>query len=232
MADKIVIRIQNSRSSKSPEPPDERTITVYYWHRIIPAVVILLGIIVAVFTGINHWLQRPDTPDQPISVAEMKIPAKNSPLLVPAASQVPKSTLSIQQPIQEKSPISTQDSAAAQNSTPQTAHQGSGVLGLQLTRHVADGQPAEPISGFVPMNRKGLVKIFLSMETAGLKGHVLFHDWYWKHRLIAHARVPISRDTQTAFTSKFIDRIMVGPWRVVVVDEHKKVLAETGFEVR
>ena len=70
------------------------------------------------------------------------------------------------------------------------------------------------------------------METADLNGNVLFHDWYWKDKRIAHVQMPIKHDLDTAASSKFIDRIMLGPWEVRIVDESNRVLAKTNFEVR
>jgi hypothetical protein len=121
--------------------------------------------------------------------------------------------------------------------TPSPAASGSlirspAIRRIQLTSEVHDGAPVDEIRGIIPMNAKGLVKVFLYMETEGLKGRVLFHDWYWKDKRIAHARVPLRHTPQNAATSKYIDRIMTGPWRVVVVDERNTVYAETRFEVR
>ena len=82
------------------------------------------------------------------------------------------------------------------------------------------------------MNAKGLIRVYLFMETEGLKGKVLFHDWYWKGKRIAHARIPIKRDANIAASSKFIDRIMMGPWEVKVVDERSRVLAKAAFAVQ
>lgn len=103
---------------------------------------------------------------------------------------------------------------------------------LQLTSDVKDGMPVDELGGALRMNAKGLLKVFLYMETSGLKGRVLYHDWYWKDRRIAHARVPLRHTPQNAATSKYIDRIMVGPWSVKVVDERNTVYAETRFDVR
>jgi hypothetical protein len=82
------------------------------------------------------------------------------------------------------------------------------------------------------MSTKGLIKVFLFTELSGFQGQVVYHDWYWKDRLMAHARVPVHNPEQRSFTSKFIDRIMVGPWHVRVVDKNKQVLGELQFEVR
>ena len=88
------------------------------------------------------------------------------------------------------------------------------------------------IAQTIPMNDKGLIKVYFFMETVDLNGNVLFHDWYWKDKRIAHVRMPIKHDLDTAASSKFIDRIMVGPWEVRIVDESNRVLAKADFEVR
>ncbi len=102
----------------------------------------------------------------------------------------------------------------------------------QLTSGVRDDKPIDKLSQTIPMNEKGLIRVYLFMETDGLKGNVLFHDWLWKGKRIAHARIPIKRKTHTAASSKFIDRIMLGPWEVKIVDERNRVLAKTAFEVK
>jgi len=102
----------------------------------------------------------------------------------------------------------------------------------QLTSNVIQGEPVDSIGPTIPMNAKGLIRVYLLMETSGLKGQTLFHDWYWNSKRMAHARIPIKRNSQTAASSKFIDRIMMGPWEVRIVDEKNKVLATTAFEVR
>ena len=102
----------------------------------------------------------------------------------------------------------------------------------QLASNVIKGEAVDNIGPVIPMNDKGLIRVYLFMETSGLKGQTLFHDWYWNGKRIAHARIPIKRKDNTASSSKFIDRIMMGHWEVNIVDGGNKVLAKAEFEVR
>jgi hypothetical protein len=105
------------------------------------------------------------------------------------------------------------------------------VKRVLLTSNVIEGEPIDTLGAVIPMNDKGLIRVYLFMETSGLKGQTLFHDWYWKGKRMAHARIPIGRNAHEAASSKFIDRIMMGPWEVKIVDEKGKVLAKAAFEV-
>ena len=84
----------------------------------------------------------------------------------------------------------------------------------------------------IHMNAKGLIRVYLFMEAIDLEGKVLFHDWYWKCQRMAHVRIPIKSNPQTAASSKYIDRIMVGPWVAKIVDERNRILAKEVFNVQ
>lgn len=115
---------------------------------------------------------------------------------------------------------------------PATAILSKRVKRIHLTSNVVNDEPVDTLGTVIPMNDKGLIRVYLFMETSGLKGKALFHDWYWKGKRIAHARIPVRQNPHKAASSKFIDRIMTGPWEIKVVDEKDKVLARAAFEVR
>ena len=242
MADKIVIRIQNPQLAKPGEEPVVPEVTVWYWHRIVPAVLILGLGVWGLVMGVRHLLGGEDGKSPPIAIQADKAAVKPAP-----AVTLPQPFAEVSRPAAEKAPpavaqtanTGTRDSQipvkpVSEAITPagSTTVRSSAIRRLQLTSNVQNGEPVDRLEGTIPMNERGLVKVFLYMETAGLKGRVLFHDWYWKDRLIAHARVPVTRNQQNSMTSKFIDRIMVGPWHVQVVDDRKKVYGEARFEVR
>jgi hypothetical protein len=127
---------------------------------------------------------------------------------------------------------SASESVAASSARSTVAIFSSNIKRAQLTSGVSKDEPLDSIGQTIPMNAQGLLRVYLFMETDGLKGKILHHDWYWKGKRIAHARIPVKGNPHTAASSKFIDRIMMGPWEVKIVDERNRVLAQADFEVR
>ena len=103
---------------------------------------------------------------------------------------------------------------------------------VQLTSGIKEGEPVDKLGRKIHMNAKGLIRVYLFMEAIDLEGKVLFHDWYWKCQRMAHVRIPIKSNPQTAASSKYIDRIMVGPWVAKIVDERNRILAKEVFNVQ
>jgi hypothetical protein len=130
-------------------------------------------------------------------------------------------------------PVQSATESFAASPAPSTvAIFSSDIKRAQLTSGVSEAGPMDSIGPSIPMNAQGLLRVYLFMETDGLKGKILFHDWYWKGRRIAHARIPVKRNPHVAASSKFIDRIMMGPWEVKIVDGRNRVLAQADFLVR
>lgn len=240
MPEKLVIRVVNTQSIKPSQPgagqvpASPKTVVVYHWHRIMAALAVCVAMTVLIVWGASRLRQ-------PVETAATQPP-------MPTAAAKPPSNPPVQPPLENAAvaaPPPVEIPQAKADTPPQTAPPPSGpdkpasvvilsknIKRLQLSNGVNDSGPVDSIESPVPMNEKGLVKVFLYMETEGLKGKVLYHDWLWKGRLIAHARIPVRRDQHTAVSSKFIDRIMVGSWEARVVDERGKVLAQTRFDVR
>lgn len=149
----------------------------------------------------------------------------STPQIAPTpATAAGKGKMNAAQPRQGKSAVASK--------SPATTILSKGVKRVHLTTNVANDEPVDTLGRVIPMNDRGLIRVFLFMETSGLKGQILFHDWYWKGKRMAHARIPVRQNQYNASSSKFIDRIMKGPWEVKVVDEKEKVLARAAFEVR
>lgn len=247
MADKVVIRLINPRPQGPAEDPAPPQIVVYHWGRIAVALLIVALMLLALIAGARHLLRALDGPAEP-PVGQSPAPetkaARTEPSTTVAgiqAAQKPPSSGSASVPSEPESPPPARGDAkttAAEATHPaetpsnQVLILSGNIRRAQLTRSLIGGTPQDRLDGIIPMNAKGLIKVFLYMETTGLKGRVLYHDWYWKDKLIAHARIPVKRNDQNCATSKYIDRIMTGPWRVAVVDDRKKVYAEARFEVR
>lgn len=242
MTDKVVIRLINPRPQDRDEDFAPAPVVVYYWHRIVAAVVVGLLLLMGLVAGGRALLRNGgEELARPAAVTEAPRLSATAPPAVARTAAPPARPLVTDAPVVNASPrkaVETHpvDKAAAHaSSAAQSSRvhiQSRNIRRAQLTSNVVNGEPVDEVARVIPMTEKGLVKVYLHTETSGLKGRLLFHDWYWKDRLIAHARVPVRQDRQVLTTSKFIDRIMTGPWQVKIVDEHKKVYAQGNFEVQ
>ncbi len=249
MADKVVIRLINPRSPEQVEDSAPEQIVVYHWRRIVAALAIAVLLLVGIIAGVRHILQPSDgaakSPagqvDAPAAkpnaaaaahpAALPEVQAAHKPGSLGSASAQPEPNAS--QPANAGTKATVYGAAhTVENPSSRVLIRSRNIRRAQLTSNVVNGQPVDELNGGIPMNAKGLIKVFLHMETTGLKGRILYHDWYWKDKLIAHARIPVKRNDQNSATSKYIDRIMKGPWQVKIVDDRKKVYAEVRFEVR
>ena len=93
------------------------------------------------------------------------------------------------------------------------------------------GEPGEPVGYRIQMNDEGIIKLILFTEMDGLRGKTLHHEWYRGDARVARVRIPVNVDQQRSHSSKFINRQMLGVWRVKVVDEQGELYAEANFEV-
>ena len=259
MPEKLVIRVVNTQNlDQKVKPKKANEVVIYHWDRIAAALCIVAALLAGLIFGSVHFFKKPGaTPPlagEPAAnpaapVAKLASPApepgrpqnggQTAPLnpageTKPAAPQPrptaskPTADIQAEKDVQPPQPASNAD---ATDPAKVSILSGS-IKRAQLTNGIKDEQPQDLAGSTIAMNEKGLVKVYLFMETAGLNGKVLYHDWYWKGKLIAHARIPIKSNAHAAASSKFIDRIMMGPWEVKIVDESGKVLAKTDFEVR
>ena len=222
MPEKLVIRVVNAQSLKSSEEPKKpKEIVVYHWNRIFAALFVLVILLIGLVWGVMHVFNRPEA-----TPPAAEAPHSASPK--PTAAQIASEPGDKPAPASPSAPKAVADHSAKA----EVALFSGSIKRAQLTSGIVEGEPVDQLDQTIAMNDKGLLRVFLFMETADLKGKVLFHDWNWKGRRIAHARMPIKSNGQKAVSSKFIDRIMTGPWEVKIVDESDRVLAKAGFEVR
>ena len=233
MPEKLVIRVVNAQSLKSGEEPKKpKEIVIYHWNRIFAALFVLALLLIGLVWGVMHVFNRPDAPP-PAAEAT----AANSQTLTatpqpasprPTVSQVASEPGNKPAPVSPSAPKAVADHSAKA----EVAIFSGSIKRAQLTSGIIEGEPVDQLDQTIAMNDQGLLRVYLFMETADLKGKALFHDWNWKGRRIAHARMPIKSNGQKAVSSKFIDRIMTGPWEDKIVDQSDRVLAKAGFEVR
>jgi len=106
-----------------------------------------------------------------------------------------------------------------------------GIARAELTDGVRDKEPLDPLGYDVPMNEEGIIKVVLFTEMHDLDGTVLYHDWYRNENRQARVRIPVNVSRQRSHSSKFINRQMLGDWRVKVVDGAGELYAEANFRV-
>lgn len=101
----------------------------------------------------------------------------------------------------------------------------------QLTSGLADKEPVDELPRILTMTPEGLLRVYLFTETHNLKDAPHFHDWYHEGERVARVRILPYTDQMRASSSKYVDRHMLGQWRVEVVTANGKVLAWGEFTV-
>ncbi|GEM_PF-1182087 len=111
-----------------------------------------------------------------------------------------------------------------------TYHEGMAVAAL--TYELKDGRPVDSLGYNIPMNDEGIIKVILFTQMNGLKGTVLFHDWYRADKRMARVKIPVNVKDQDSYSSKFINTQMLGHWTVKIVDGNGDLYAEANFSVQ
>jgi hypothetical protein len=92
----------------------------------------------------------------------------------------------------------------------------------------------EPVGGIedIKPDRKvpDLVKVVAFSEVSGLGGRTLRYRWLRGDKVSATVPVRVGSDSWRSYTSKYINRDMVGRWRVELVTDSGDILATTEFD--
>ncbi len=102
---------------------------------------------------------------------------------------------------------------------------------IQLTSDVIDREPQDHLEATLRMNDAGLLKVHLFTEVGGQAGQTFYHHWYRADQRMAKVRIPVGSAHSRVSSSKFIDRNMLGAWRVEVENERGEILARAQFQV-
>lgn len=105
------------------------------------------------------------------------------------------------------------------------------LIRAQLSTGLEEKEPIDEIPNVLRMDSDGLIRIYLFTEIQGMKGQLHFHDWYLEDERVARVEIRPSVDPMRASSAKYIDRHMLGDWRVEVVTEEGELLAEGAFSV-
>lgn len=105
------------------------------------------------------------------------------------------------------------------------------LIRAQLSTGLEEKEPIDEIPNVLRMDSDGLIRIYLFTEIQGMKGQLHFHDWYLEDERVARVEIRPSFDPMRASSAKYIDRHMMGDWRVEVVTEDGELLAKGAFSV-
>ncbi|OEY67592.1 DUF2914 domain-containing protein [Marinobacter sp. X15-166B] len=83
----------------------------------------------------------------------------------------------------------------------------------------------------VPMNDAGLLRVYFFNEVVGMNQQVYYHDWYLNDERQARVAIRPFTSPMRASSGKYVDRSMLGSWRVEAVSAEGELLAEARFEV-
>lgn len=106
------------------------------------------------------------------------------------------------------------------------------LVHAQLSNKMHERLPVGHASAVIPMTEEGLVTVYFFTEFERLKGETLYYDWFLGDKRMARVRARPHRDTATAYSSKYIDKYMLGQWHVEVRTAAGNTLARADFEVR
>lgn len=107
-----------------------------------------------------------------------------------------------------------------------------GILNARLASDVdARRQPIDELGYEVSMDEAGLIKVILHTEMQGIAGVTLFHEWFQGDERRARVRIPVNKASQSSFSSKYIDKHMLGDWSIEVRDDQGELYAMANFTV-
>ncbi|MDO3722179.1 DUF2914 domain-containing protein [Marinobacter sp. chi1] len=102
----------------------------------------------------------------------------------------------------------------------------------QLSSGLEDKEPIDQLSDTLAMEEDGLIRVFLFTEIQGMQDETHYHDWYLEDERVARVSITPFVDPMRASSAKFIDRHMLGEWRVEVVTAEGEPLAVGEFTVQ
>lgn len=95
----------------------------------------------------------------------------------------------------------------------------------------AQRKPNDVLGYEVSMNEKDLIKVVLHTELQNIEGVTLFHEWHRGDKRYARVKIPVTSNYQGSYSSKFIDKHMMGEWTVQVRDAQGELYAMANFKV-
>ena len=226
------------KSSRLPEPAEPEEVVVYLWGRIFAALFVLILVVGGIIWGALEIFGTGEQKEALAENQEMEAPSLPSVYVdqpaaaEPASIQLPKTASSdssaepafLPAPAAGVSEPSREDAASIKLLSDH-------LLRAQLSTGLEEKEPIDEIPNVLAMDSDGLIRIYLFTEIQGMKGQLHFHDWYLEDERVARVEISPSVDPMRASSAKYIDRQMVGDWRVEVVTEEGELLAKGEFSV-
>lgn len=106
-----------------------------------------------------------------------------------------------------------------------------GIIQAQLSANINDARSVDITGHEVSMSGQNVIKVILFTEMDGLRGRVLYHDWYRNNIRQARVKIPVNVSPQRSTSSKYINQQMLGAWQVKVVDETDTLYLQADFNV-
>lgn len=100
-----------------------------------------------------------------------------------------------------------------------------------LSRKLQDKEPAGELPAEVTMNNEGIIRVYFFNELENLKGQTVFHDWYRDDERVARVTMRPRGNSLRASSAKYINRNMLGQWRVEATTKSGDRLGSGHFNV-
>lgn len=232
-ASTLSMRVSIDDEAHPDSRPDE--IVEYRWDRIIGAILVLV-LLLAGIAGGGWYLTAPQPTTAPLFAPVPVVVPVDRP--DPAKAAEPTPTVVALDDVPGRSsetpaPGEAKSRPPVVDATPSLVRILSDKLvRARLTRDVIDQEPVGTASALIPMNARGLIRVYLFTEMEGLKGATIHHDWYLDDQRMARVTIRPQGERIVASSSKFIDQHMRGDWRVEVTTDQGEPLARSEFGVR
>ncbi|MFL1467624.1 DUF2914 domain-containing protein [Marinobacter sp. HN1S83] len=223
----------SAQSSRLPEPAEPQEIVVYHWGRIFAALFVLFLVVGGTIWGAFEIFGTGEQKEALVEHQSVEAPSLPSvyidqPASEPASIQLPNTAA-------REKPEVAEPTAGESEPSPEDATSikllSDHLIRAQLSTGLEEKEPIDEIPNVLRMDSDGLIRIYLFTEIQGMEGQLHFHDWYLEDERIARVGIRPSVDPMRASSAKYIDRHMLGDWRVEVVTEKGELLAKGAFSV-
>lgn len=130
-----------------------------------------------------------------------------------------------------ESAVATSDAGSGQDGMAQLDIASSHLQRVQLTWEVRNREPTTALPAVINLGSREVVRVYFFNELQGLKGQTVYHDWYLNGERVARVDIDAFLDRMRASSGKYINREMLGDWRVEAVTDSGTVLGSGSFSV-
>ena len=117
---------------------------------------------------------------------------------------------------EEAATPAVQNAAVEEEAEPQ-----GGVARAQFTTALVDREPRDELEA-LPNDQE---RVWFFTELTGLAGETVTHRWEWNGQVMAEVSFDVGADRWRTFSSKNLQPLWLGDWRVTVVDSQERVLS-------